>query len=101
MQVVGTTGEQYEGFSGNGLQFDGVDDYAVFDPTNLYTNNFTLACWVRPDGPQKDFCGLVFTRHESGVHGISLTDKNELRYHWNDGYWTFGSNLILPDKKWS
>ncbi|MBK7526876.1 MAG: hypothetical protein IPI59_04845 [Sphingobacteriales bacterium] len=101
VQVVGTTGEQYEGFSGNGLQFDGVDDYAVFDPTNLYINNFTLACWVRPDGPQKDFCGLVFTRHESGVHGISLTDKNELRYHWNDGYWTFGSNLILPDKKWS
>jgi hypothetical protein len=30
-----------------------------------------------------------------------LRSNNELRYHWNDNGYNFGSNLILPDNQWS
>ena len=32
--------------------------------------------------------------------GQPCGNADELRYHWNDGYWDWDSGLVLPDAEW-
>ncbi|MDX2279182.1 MAG: LamG-like jellyroll fold domain-containing protein [Saprospiraceae bacterium] len=87
---------------GQAAQLDGTDDYLVAARAlNLATNTLTLSAWIKPNGTQNDWAGLVFCRGGSTTAGMSLRSTNELRYHWNDNGYNFSSGLIVPDNQWS
>jgi PKD repeat protein/photosystem II stability/assembly factor-like uncharacterized protein len=67
---------------------------------NVITNTATLMCWIKPNGPQNDWAGLIFARGNS-ASGISIKSNNEIRYHWNDNGYGFSSGLFAPDNQWT
>lgn len=82
-------------------QLNGISDYYSIPPLNLNSNEVTLSAWIKPEGNQNDFAGIVFSRGGSTTAGISMTQSNELRYHWNDQGWWFASGLIPNLNEWS
>lgn len=88
---------------GGALYFDGADDRVTLPALAADSNHLTLACWVRRQGPQESFAGLVFSRAGSTVAGLNLSPGGALRYHWDDdpATWGFGSGLVLPDDQWT
>jgi photosystem II stability/assembly factor-like uncharacterized protein len=87
---------------GNQLTLDGDGDYAVAGQAlNLNSNTVTLTAWIKPVGTQNDWAGIVFCRGGNTTAGLSLTNTNGLRYHWNDTGYGFNSNLTVPDNSWS
>lgn len=90
-----------EPIPGNALKLNGNGDYASTQPLNLNTNNLTLSAWIKPEGQQLDWAGILFCRGGNTTSGISLRDDNELRFHWNEGFWDVGTGLYLPDGYWS
>ena len=110
------------------LYFSGVDDYVnVPDfnsaPGGFTTNSATLTAWVKRDGDQVDFAGIVFTTHMGddwgpnslSIAGISVGADaawagytgNTLLYHWYDPGggdevgWDFDTDLLIPDGEWT
>ena len=87
---------------GNVLVLPGnTGDYAEIPSMNLNTNTLTISAWVKPDGIQNDWAGIVFCRGGSTTSGISCEKDNELRYHWNGGYWGWSSGAVLEVDVWS
>ncbi|MSR63357.1 MAG: hypothetical protein EXS08_13020 [Planctomycetes bacterium] len=87
---------------GGALAFDGVNDRVNLPALNADTNQLTLTCWVKRQGAQANFAGLVFSRSGSTVAGLSVTSGGGLRYTWNDDPPSYGWNpgLTLPDNTW-
>jgi len=84
------------------LAFDGVNDRVNLPALGADTNQLTLTCWVKRQGPQASFAGLVFSRSGSTVAGLSVTSGGGLRYTWNDdpASYAWNSGLVLPDNAW-
>ncbi|MHC4912484.1 MAG: LamG domain-containing protein [Planctomycetota bacterium] len=99
----------------NHLTFDGVDDHVVIPPLNLNTNTATLTAWVQRNGDQVPWSGIVFCRGPntlndqwpSTVSGIGFGGESktatvhDLRYHWDDWWWSFETGLTVPDGEWT
>jgi hypothetical protein len=104
--VAGVPGPQspaFPGFSASNTadQFDGTSASILTSPAmGLNTNAVTITCWVKRNGAQIDFAGLVFTRGGT-VHGLDMSASGELRYHWNDTQYGWSSGLITPDGQWA
>ncbi|OWY19109.1 hypothetical protein C7N43_31550 [Sphingobacteriales bacterium UPWRP_1] len=86
---------------GKALSLDGSNYYASLPALNLNTNTFTVTAWIKANGTQNDWAGLVFCRGGNTTAGISLRNTNELRYHWNDTGYSWSSGLIVPDNEWT
>lgn len=86
---------------GKALSLDGSDDFASLPALHLNSNTVTLTAWIKPNGVQSDWAGLLFCRGGNTTAGISLKNNNELRYHWNDGGYGWSSGLIVPDNEWT
>jgi hypothetical protein len=82
-------------FPGNG------GDYAEIPALNLNTNTITMSAWVRPDGAQNDWAGILFCRGGSTTSGLSIRSDNELRYHWNGGEYGWSSGAYIELDKWN
>jgi len=84
------------------LELDGSDDSIEIPPLEMEGTEVTIAAWVRRDGPQSAWAGIVFSREGGTVAGLNLGNGAELRYHWNDdaGTWGWDSGLVLPDGLW-
>ncbi len=76
-------------------------DYAVIPPLNLNTNTITMTAWIKPNGQQNDWAGILFSRGNSTTTGISIRSDNELRYHWNGDGWSWSSGAYAPLNEWS
>ncbi len=77
-----------------------VGDYASTPNFGLSTNTFTISAWVKPDGIQPDYTGIVMNNGTSG--GFNFRGgNNTLGYHWPGGQWWFDSGLIIPTDEWS
>jgi hypothetical protein len=103
--VAGPQAPTFPGFSAGNLaaQFDGGSASILTSPAlGLNTNTVTITCWVKRDGAQIDFAGLVFTRGAS-TSGLDMKTNGELRYHWNDAAasYDWSSGLIAPDGQWA
>jgi photosystem II stability/assembly factor-like uncharacterized protein len=79
----------------------GSSDYALAPPLNLNTNELTFSAWIKRDGPQEAFSGLIFCRGANTTAGLNFGNNNELRYHWDDNYWGWNSGLVVPDNEWA
>ena len=91
--------------SGNGgiLTFDGTDDY-VQCSGSLTLTAATFIVWIRRNGNQQSFDGILFSRltNTTGMM-IGQTANNLLGYSWNNATNTYQweSNLTLPNLAWS
>jgi hypothetical protein len=113
----------------NCMEFDGINDYLETPDFNsispIYTNNLTITAWIKRNGSQGWWTGLVMcTRDTPGdwgqsvsIAGLSLGDEadwepepytlNQVVYHWDswaDGTevgWMFRSGLLVPDGLWT
>ncbi len=64
------------------------------------TNTFTMSAWVKPNGIQPAYAGIVMGDDEST--GLNFReDNNTLGYHWPGGAWWYDSNLTVPSNEWS
>ncbi len=99
-----------DGISGKALKFDGEDDDVSVGPLNLNSNTVTISAWIRRDGRQDVYAGIVYSRDGDTIAGIGSGStgepdwqgNHELFYTWNDteDTWAWHSGLIIPDKQW-
>jgi hypothetical protein len=67
---------------------------------NVATNTVTMTAWVKRDGSQADWAGVLFKRGGSAVSGMGFGPANELRYHWTDKNWDFATGIVPADQEW-
>lgn len=90
-------------YPGNALELmsPNGNDYAVTEALNLNSNTVTFSAWIKRNGDQNPWAGLLFTRGGSTTVGFNFGENNELRYHWNDSQWGWNSGQIVPDQEWT
>ena len=89
--------------SGNlAAQFNGTDSSIAIPPLAITTTNFTITGWVKRNGPQNNWSGLVFTRSSGRGVGVMVVN-NALRFGWNDDGidYNWNSGLALADGQWT
>jgi PKD repeat protein len=85
---------------GNALWLTTPDDWAVVPPFGTSFGSLTLSAWIKPDGNQASYAGLVFSSN-NGATGLNFRDNNQLGYHWRDesGTWGWaGGPTVTPDE---
>lgn len=91
-----------QGVPGRSVQLDGAGDYvAALDGLDLDSDTVSMTAWIKRDGPQTHFAGILFCRGGTTTAGLSITSTHQLRYHWNDGGWWVVTGLTVPDGEWS
>lgn len=77
-------------------------DFATTSGMNLTTNTYTVTAWVKPNGVQPDYTGIVMG-DGSGAAGFNFRGgNNTLGYHWpTTGAWWWNSGLVVPANEWS
>ena len=100
-----------KGVSGTALEFDGKDDDVSIGALNLNSNTTTISAWVKRNGQEDVFSGIVYSRDGGTIAGIGSGStgepdwegNHELFYTWNDTVdtWAWHSRLIMPDKQWA
>lgn len=79
--------------------FGSGSDYSSTPDFGVTTNTFTITAWVKPDGIQPEYTGIVMNNGTSG--GINFRPGNALAYHWPGGAWWWDSGLVVPEGEWS
>lgn len=83
------------------LDLDGVDDYVSLPAFNLNTNTVTIEAWIKPDGSQNAWAGIVSSRAASTTAGLLILTDNEVRYIWNGDHYNWSSEAYAPPDVWS
>ena len=95
-----TNGPTYSSADGGYLNFDGTNDY-VDVSGSIPVSAATFLAWVRLDGDQSHFTGVIFSRSPaSGMNFYSTSEQ--IAYHWNNASNTYNwqSGLIVPTQEW-
>ncbi len=74
--------------------------YGQTPSMGVNTNTFTISAWVKPNGIQADYSGIVFNDGDKGGFNFKNGD-NSLAYHWPTGSWSWNSGLQAPADEWS
>ena len=95
-----TNGPTYSSDNGGSIVFDGTDDY-VQCTGSLTVTAATFVTWIRRNGNQGQYDGILFSRGTS-VTGMNLERSNQLGYHWNGAGNTYAwqSGLVVPNLTW-
>ena len=96
-----TGGPTYTSADGGAIVFDGSDDF-VQCSGSLTVTAATFVIWLRRNGPQDDYDGIMYSRSAVAT-GISfLGTTNKLSYTWNNAVntYTWDSGLTIPDLTW-
>jgi photosystem II stability/assembly factor-like uncharacterized protein/PKD repeat protein len=83
------------------LACNGTDASAMMKPLNRPLSSATVTAWIRTQGSQNDFAGIVFSRGGGTVAGLSIMANNTLRYHWADRGWNNVPTLKVPESTWT
>lgn len=78
-------------------------------PWSLNTNTITITAWIKPNGPQVGFEGIVFCRGVDTIAGLNYSGNIDaggnytLGYTWNNEAetYTWDSGLVAPLDQWS
>jgi hypothetical protein len=87
--------------SNKALYFDGSADYVSLPAFGITTNNMTITAWIKRDGSQTGWSGIVFDR--GNVVGLHLWgNSNTLAYSWGSDTQSYdwNSGVELPDNEW-
>ena len=95
-----TNGPTYSSADGGSIVFDGTDDF-VQCSGSLTVTAATFVSWIRRNGNQGTYDGILFSRGSSAT-GMNFQSSNQLGYHWNNAVNTYGwqSGLTIPDLTW-
>ncbi|MEZ4988032.1 MAG: LamG-like jellyroll fold domain-containing protein [Saprospiraceae bacterium] len=86
-------------FAGNALVCSGTNrHFRSTGGLDVTTNTVTLMAWVKPDGIQPDYTGIVFN-DDSGT-GLNFKNGNQIGIHWF-GHWGWNSGLYAPSEEWT
>ena len=85
---------------GQAVQCVSSGDYMTTPDFNLTTETFSITAWVKPNGTQNDYTGIVMNNNDPAA-GLNFRPNNELAYHWPGGAWWWSSGLIVPSGEWS
>jgi len=87
---------------GNALSLSGAsEDYAATSTAlGITTNNLTISAWIKRDGLQEPYSGIVFMRGNT-AHGLNFRNGTNLGFHWNNDQWSWDSGLTVPDGVWA
>ena len=85
---------------GQALMCGGSPQFGLTHDLQVETNTFTAMAWVKPNGIQPDYTGIVLGG-VSNAAGLNFRPNNELAYHWPGGAWWWGSGLTVPANEWS
>ncbi|HEV2207266.1 MAG TPA: LamG-like jellyroll fold domain-containing protein [Verrucomicrobiae bacterium] len=100
-------GPTFAGFETTNTVFEpsGTNGVVAIPPLNLNTNTVTFECWIKRNGAQASYAGIIFHRGGSGTAtGMDFHDvSNDLGYHWSDQANTYGWDSLLspPDGVWT
>jgi photosystem II stability/assembly factor-like uncharacterized protein len=89
-----------DAFAGKALECKENSEYAVTEDLSIYTNTLTISAWIKPDGIQPEYTGIVMN-NSRGTGFNFRGSNNTLGYHWNGSNWTWDSKLIVPAGRWS
>jgi hypothetical protein len=96
-----TNGPTYTSADGGAIVFDGTNDF-VQCSGSITATAATFVTWMRRNGPQGNFDGILYSRG-SVATGISFfSTTNKISYTWNDAVNTYSwdSGLTIPDLTW-
>jgi len=95
-----TNGPTYSSADGGSIVFDGSNDY-VQCSGSLTVTAATFVTWIRRNGNQGQYDGILFSRGTS-VTGMDFQVSNQIAYTWNNAVNTYSwqSGLIVPDATW-
>jgi hypothetical protein len=89
----------YSTDNGGTFVFDGTDDYVGGVDLGITFSNATFSCWVKRNGNQSDYTGLLISRPNGS--GIGIMETGRIWPFWNGGLWGHNSNLFVPDGQWA
>jgi hypothetical protein len=95
-----TNGPTFNSDNGGSFVFDGTNDFVQCTGT-LSATQATFLCWIRRNGNQGTYDGIIFSRGTSTT-GMNFYTSNQLGYTWNDASNTYNwsSGLTVPDLTW-
>ena len=96
-----TNGPTYTSADGGAIVFDGANDF-VQCTGSITATAATFVTWMRRNGSQDDFDGIIYSRG-SVATGISFFGTtNKISYTWNNAAntYTWDSGLTIPDLTW-
>ena len=95
-----TNGPTYSNTNGGFIVFDGTNDF-VQCSGSLTVTAATFVCWIRRNGTQGQYDGILFSRG-TNTTGMNFYTSNQLGYHWNDASSTYNwsSGLTVPNLTW-
>jgi hypothetical protein len=95
-----TNGPTYSSTNGGSIVFDGSNDF-VQCSGSLTVTAATFVCWIRRNGSQGQYDGILFSRGTS-VTGMLFYTSDQLGYTWNNDVNTYNwaSGLTVPDLTW-
>jgi hypothetical protein len=90
----------YSSTNGGSLIFNGTSD-AILCTGNTMVTAATFLCWIRRNGTQGTYDGIIFSRGTSTT-GMGFYSSNQLGYTWNNAANTYNwaSGLTIPDLTW-
>jgi hypothetical protein len=83
------------------LDFNGTSTLVQVSGSAVSLNTGTFVAWIRRNGDQSAYTGLVFSRG-AVVTGLGFSLANQISYTWNDAANTYQwfSGLVPPDSTW-
>ena len=95
-----TNGPTYSATDGGSIVFDGTNDF-VQCTGSLTVTAATFVTWIRRNGNQGQYDGILFSRGTS-ITGMDFHLSNQLGYTWNNTISTYNwqSGLTVPDLTW-
>lgn len=85
------------------LTLSAAGDYAQqASALNITTNTITLSCWIKPNGNQASYAGIIFSA-SGGATGLDFRSSNQLGYHWANApsSYNYAQGPTVPIDVWS
>ncbi len=77
------------------------EDYVTVPDVDILTNEITFTAWIKPNGAQNDYTGIVFNDGDANEKAGFNFRNNKIAYHWPDGAYWWNSGLEIPTDEWS
>ncbi|GFH47585.1 hypothetical protein CTEN210_04060 [Chaetoceros tenuissimus] len=86
--------------------FNGNTDSIQFGNTGISLTSATFTCWVKRNGPDNNYTGLIMSRPNSAfigqdVTGIGIMSNGNIWYFWNNVGYLHDSGLSVPLGQWT
>jgi hypothetical protein len=96
-----TNNPTYSSADGGSIVFDGNNDF-VQCSGSLTVTAATFVTWIRRNGPQDDYDGIIYSRGTVATGLSFLGVTNKISYTWNNTVDTYSwdSGLTIPDLTW-